>query len=556
MASFISLDDIESWEYCNEEIVYDISVTDNTNYYLDCIKPILVHNSSKTYNTLIWFIIQLLNTRNEVLTICRKTLPSLKATAMRDFFEIIQNMGLYDENKHNKTDNIYNLNSNLVEFVSLDDSQKIRGRKRNKLFINEANEVTFEAFTQLLLRTSGKIVLDFNPSDEYNYIYDKVIPRNDADFYKTTYKDNPFLEQQLIDEIENLQNVDENLWRVFGLGERGSSKATIFTHYKEIDKFPDNIRDWCYGLDFGFNHPLALIKVAYHENKLYWHEEVYQTHLTNSDLIRLMQEIGVPKAKFIYADDANPREIQDIYGSGYNIKPANKGSVGIGINKIKSTPLFITRSSTNLLKELRSYKWKEDKEGKIIDEPVKFNDDACFVFDTEIETNLGKKKIGLIKEGDCVLTRFGYKKVLKFFDNGCREVLDFKIKSGIFEIEITCTSNHKIYTSNGWKSISELTKGDKICLAKSLTEKNTTSILAKNIIQEPINSYITYALENISFGNKRVENVYDLEVDGEHEYFANGLLVHNCDAARYGSLRFLLPQSGATTTSHLRPTYH
>ena len=149
--------------------------------------------SGKTYNVITWFIVKLLQEKGKTLTICRSSLPSIKGSVMRDFVEILSKYGLYSEEKHNKTDNIYFLGGNVVEFVSTDQPQKIRGRKRNYLFINEANEVNYESWMQLSLRTTEKIVIDYNPSDYYSWIYDKVVPREDADFTITTYKDNPFL---------------------------------------------------------------------------------------------------------------------------------------------------------------------------------------------------------------------------------------------------------------------------------------------------------------------------------------------------------------------------
>jgi phage terminase large subunit len=165
--------------------------------------------SGKTYNILLWFIARLSKEENKVLSICRASLPTIKGTVLRDFIEILDNMGLYNENNHNKSDNTYMLNSNLIEFISTDQPQKIRGRKRDYLFINEANEVTYEGWLHLAFRTSSKIVIDFNPSMEYSWIYDHVQTRDDADFYITTYRDNlQFLPKDIVVEIERLEMAD------------------------------------------------------------------------------------------------------------------------------------------------------------------------------------------------------------------------------------------------------------------------------------------------------------------------------------------------------------
>ena len=154
--------------------------------------------SGKTYNIILWIIFNYCTTKNDkVITVCRKSFPSLRATVMRDFMSILENYNIYDEKYHNKSNSEYHLFGNLIEFISLDQPQKIRGRKRDLLFINEGNELYFEDWQQLVFRTQDRIVVDFNPSDEYHWLYDKVIPRDDCDFFKTTYLDNPFIEKSL-----------------------------------------------------------------------------------------------------------------------------------------------------------------------------------------------------------------------------------------------------------------------------------------------------------------------------------------------------------------------
>ena len=165
--------------------------------------------SVKTYNILLWVIFHYsYYETNKTITICRKTFPSLRASVMRDFFEILRNNDLYNESYHNRSSHEYYLNGNLVEFISLDQPQKIRGRKRDLLYINEANELTYEDWQQLILRTEGKAILDYNPSDAFHWIYDKVVPRDDCDFYQTTYLDNPFLDAGVKAEIERLKDTD------------------------------------------------------------------------------------------------------------------------------------------------------------------------------------------------------------------------------------------------------------------------------------------------------------------------------------------------------------
>ena len=206
-------------------------------HLLDSTQKIVVEQggtrSGKTYNVLLFIIFEYcLRYQNKTITICRKTFPSVRATVMRDFISILKQYGLYREDSHNKSNSEYKLNSNLIEFISVDQPQKIRGRKRDILFINEANELDFEDWQQLVFRTQEKIILDYNPSDEYHWIYDKVLVRDDVEFHKTTYLDNPFLDKSIIKEIELLKETDEQYWQIYGLGEKGISKATIFSYFE------------------------------------------------------------------------------------------------------------------------------------------------------------------------------------------------------------------------------------------------------------------------------------------------------------------------------------
>jgi len=332
--------------------------------------------SAKTYNILIWIIIKLLKVENKIVTICRETLPSLRGTAMRDFFEILENLNLYDVKSHNKTNNEYTLNNNLIEFISIDESQKIRGRKRNYLFINEANEINKESWLQLAFRTTEKIIIDYNPSDEISYIYDDIIPRDDCDFYKSTYLDNPFLPLELIQEIERLRDTDLNYWTIYGLGERGQRLEKIY-HNWEVCKainYPANFKDTIFGLDFGFNHPMALVEVGIRDEGIYLKEKYYEQGKITKDLIKKLPVLIQNKNSYIYADHAEPDRIREIHLAGWNVHPAKK-DVEDGIDRVKSKKLFVHEDSVNMIKEFKMYKWKQDKDGRVLDEPIKLYDD-------------------------------------------------------------------------------------------------------------------------------------------------------------------------------------
>jgi phage terminase large subunit len=353
------------------ETVYDIEVEEFHNYFVTT-DNIISHNSGKTYNILIWFIVKLLQENGKTLTIVRQSLPSIKGTVLRDFIDILGRLGIYDENNHNKTDQIYEMNGNIIEFVSADQPQKIRGRARDYLFCNEANELSYDAWMQLIMRTEGKIVIDYNPSDVSSWIYDMVIPRDDADFYITTFRDNPFLPKELIMELERMKDADPNYWQVYGLGERGLSQDLIYTHYKTTENFPDD-GEVVYGLDFGFNVPSAMVKVVFKEGIAFVKEMLYEAKLTTNDLIDRLKAMDLSKYDEIYCDAAEPKTIEELVRNGFNAKPANK-DVTEGIRCVKGTPLTIHQDSVNLLKELKSYRWKTDRNGNKLDQPVKFND--------------------------------------------------------------------------------------------------------------------------------------------------------------------------------------
>ena len=290
----------------------------------------------------------------------------------------------------------------MVEFISVDQPQKIRGRKRDCLFVNEANEITLEDWRQLVLRTTGRIIIDYNPSDEFHWIYDQVLTRDDCSFYQTTYKDNPFLPQTVVDEIERLKDVDENYWRIYGLGERGISRATVFTHWKEIDQVPDGWRLMCYGMDFGYtNDPTAIVAIYTDGHGFALDEIVYTTGLTNHAISQTLRDASVHRTDVIIADSAEPKSIDEIHGHGFNIHPARKGpdSVRSGIDYMRSRPLFITSRSINGIKELRNYKYKEDKNGKQLNEPVgafnHFIDAARYgITFNQTNPNFGKYALG------------------------------------------------------------------------------------------------------------------------------------------------------------------
>ena len=330
--------------------------------------------SGKTFSILTVLIEWCLENINSgyTITVVRKSFPSLRASVLRDFLFILKTENYYNEKYHNKTENTYDLWGTTWQFISIDQPAKIRGAKREICFANEASELDLEDFRQLILRTSERFILDFNPSMEYHWIYDEVIPRDDANFYRSTYLDNPYIGKETIKEIERLKETDENYWRVYGLGLRGQSRETIFQTqiYTEL---PKRAKFVAMGLDFGFsNDPTALAKVYLHDNEIYIEELIYQGGLTNSDIAEKLTEYGVTRHDEIIADSAEPKSIETIHRLNFNIRGAKKSgdSIRVGIDTMRRHKLFVKDDSLNAQKEFRNYKWKTDKNGKMLSVPV------------------------------------------------------------------------------------------------------------------------------------------------------------------------------------------
>ena len=329
--------------------------------------------SSKTYSLAQLIILKALQSKGKVYTICRKTLPALKGTAYRDFFNILESHNLYNPDKHNKSELTYRLNGNEIEFISVDMPQKIRGRKRNILWLNEANEFAFEDWVQLSLRTTEKIYLDFNPSDPYSWIYDNVINRDDCTFIKSTYLDNPFLPEETIKEIERLKDLDSNYWQVYGKGEIGSMSEQVFRQFELCNSIPTEATLIALGLDWGYsNDPTAIVEVYKLNDDLYINELLYAKGLTNQDIGNKLRELNITRQIEIIGDSAEPKSIEEVHRLGFNIKGAKKGadSVNMGIDVLRRFKLHITKNSTNAINEFKYYKWLVDKNGQVINKPA------------------------------------------------------------------------------------------------------------------------------------------------------------------------------------------
>lgn len=328
-------------------------------------------SSSKTFSVLP--ILQSLaadNPRLEI-SVVSESIPHLRRGAMRDFIKILQMTGTYVDANWNRSTLTYSFdNGSFIEFFSADQSDKLRGARRDVLFVNEANNVSWEAYHQMAIRTRRFIYIDYNPTSEF-WAHKELIGQPDTDFVILTYKDNEALEPAIVKEIEAAQYKDDpywqNWWKVYGLGQVGSLQGTIFNNWEQVDKMPETFKWKGYGLDWGFsNDPTAFVEVCEFDDKIWINEILYETQLTNSDLAERLKDY---KRWETIADSAEPKSIEDLRRFGFRIRPCKKGadSVRAGIQKMQQKKLMVTKNSTNVIKEFRGYQWKDENDGVPID---------------------------------------------------------------------------------------------------------------------------------------------------------------------------------------------
>jgi phage terminase large subunit len=346
--------------------------------------------ASKTYNILIYWVYRLLQEEGKTLSIVRKTLPSLKGSVLKDLKEILRSFGVYDENKWHQVDGYYELGSNTIEWFSLDSEEKIRGRKRDYLFINEATEINEQEYIQLILRTVDRIVIDLNPSLWESWIYN--LEGQDDVFYKiVTYKSNPFLSDVQIKEIEKLKDRDQNLWRVFGLGQKGVPTRVVFNHQKYVDDIPKESKLLGYGIDYGYHDAQTLIGVYKLGEQIYCDELLYMKHITIPDFIYKIKDLGINLKDDFIADSSQPQAIEEMRRSGINCKPVMKNTILHGIDLIKRHDFYVTNRSVNLIGELNQYVWKQDKNLKNLDEPIDNHNHCIDPIRYVLEMKVGNK---------------------------------------------------------------------------------------------------------------------------------------------------------------------
>ena len=321
--------------------------------------------SGKTYAILQFLIVQALQTA-QAITIVRRTIPSLKRTIIKDFTDILKSIGIWREDSFNITDRIYRLGESTIQFVNSDDPEKLRGLKSDILFIDEASEIDEESYFQLSIRTSGKIILAYNPTiSPYHWLRQMW----DCERFVTTYKDNSYLPTEMVKAIEELEFKNPKYWTIYGKGEFAPNEKAIF-QFDLVDDFDADFVG--FGMDFGFsNDPTTLCAVYRSGNNLYLEELLYEKGLVTSDIVKKLTELKIDKSYEIWCDSAEPRLIEEIYRSGFNAKPVTKGkdSIKFGISVMNNYKIYIDKKSQNLINEMYAYQYSTDKYGYTTDNP-------------------------------------------------------------------------------------------------------------------------------------------------------------------------------------------
>jgi len=332
--------------------------------------------SSKTYSICQVIILWGLKNPNKIISVIRKNSTTVRSSIMKqDFIPMLKDMKIYNKSSFNKTDATYTLdNGTVIEFYGADDDQKLHGRRRDMAWLNEGNELLWDDFKQIAMRTTGKIIIDYNPTSPSSFLYE--LPEDKTIQIHSTYKDNPFLTESQVEFIGDLKRTDPTGYQIYALGLRGISKENVFPLWDRLKKKPSHLKDFIYGIDFGYKHPTALVKIWYCTDTMdcYIEEMVYASNLTSGLLIEEMCRLDIRKDILILADYARPEIIQDLRVAGYRMLEANK-SVKAGIDATRLFNISICDNALNIKRENELYKYK--KIGDIIsDEVIKKYDDA------------------------------------------------------------------------------------------------------------------------------------------------------------------------------------
>jgi phage terminase large subunit len=341
-------------------------------------------SSSKTFSIIPMLIHHAVTNPKQEISVVAETIPHLRRGALRDFLKIMDMIGMYDDTCYNKSTMTYKFsNGSFIEFFSADNPAKLRGARRDVLFVNECNNIDWESYYQLAIRTRKFIYLDYNPVAEF-WVDTELLKDSDAEMIILTYKDNEALDASIVKEIEKAKVKGEtsaywaNWYKVYGLGEIGNLQGLVIDNWQQCDAVPIDAKLVAYGTDFGFtNDPTTLIAVYKQEGKLWVDELLYRTNMTNSEIGSYYKTQNIGRSEII-CDSAEPKSIEELRRQGFNVHPAMKGpdSIKIGIDILKRYEIMVTKRSTNLIKELRSYLWETDRDGKLTGKPIDHNNHA------------------------------------------------------------------------------------------------------------------------------------------------------------------------------------
>jgi phage terminase large subunit len=342
-------------------------------------------SSSKTFTILPFLIHYAADKPNSEISVVSESIPHLKRGALKDFLKIMDWVGNFNPNNFNKSNLTYKFsNGSYIEFFSADQPDKLRGARRDILFINECNNVSFESYQQLAIRTKKFIYLDYNPTNEF-WVHTELMQDDNSDFVILTYKDNEALDPAIVKEIEKAKvkaetsSYWENWWKVYGLGQIGTLEGVIFNNWQQIDVLPNDARLLGYGLDFGYsNDPTAIVEVYKWNDKRIINEICYQKELSNSQIAKFIKT-----QEDCYCDSAEPKSIAELRAFGINARAVRKGSdsINFGIQVMQEQEYLITKQSTNLINELRKYSWDKDKKtGATLNKPIDMFNHAIDAF--------------------------------------------------------------------------------------------------------------------------------------------------------------------------------
>lgn len=351
--------------------------------------------AGKTIAILLILIDMAQTRQGKTISIVSATFPHLKRGAMRDFLDIMKSQGYYKDSQWNRTDSIYTFESgSIIEFFSADQADKVRGPARNILFINEANNINYETYTQLAIRTSDFIYLDYNPVAEF-WAHEEIMTGNEDifDFDIITYKDNEHLADEIVKEIESRKS-NKNFWKVFGLGQIGEAEGKIYKGWQLDVDLPHEARLERRGLDFGYAHdPASLVDIYSYNGGYILDELVHRVGMNNRQLADVILNQDDPNVLTI-GDSAEPKSIDEMREYGVNIIGANKGpgSRNQGIQWVQSQRISVTKRSHNIAKAYKNYMWMTDKDGNITTEPDHYLSDAMDAVRYGLETFRPRKE--------------------------------------------------------------------------------------------------------------------------------------------------------------------